>query len=278
MKISDILVESKQLNEGPFTQSIGRGFGKVAKGVSNIGKDLKTGFKAGYSGEQPPAAPNAAPVKQPPAAPNAAPVKKKENPTWAGVKQGFSRAFGSGSNYYDTPTPNSGEYGKLSRDGSKIWNNKSKSWEPYDTSTAEPANATAAGAGAAPANAPADAEPTTQQINKAGSTKTPQTQQGGQTMYAQVKANIDKLDKKGKQRIMQLLQKNLGAPATNAPATNTPAGVQPAVDSRAPAEKSARKPAKPTQAEIDADRERIMGSIVRTGKVVAESFSLFRKQ
>jgi hypothetical protein len=260
MKISEILVESKQLNEGPFTQAIGRGFGKVAKGVSNIGKDLKTGFKAGYSGEQPPAAPDAAPVKQPPAAPDAAPVKKKENPTWAGVKQGFSRAFGSGSNYYDTPTPNSGDYGNLSRDGSKIWNNKSKSWEPYDTSTA------------APANAPADAEPTTQQINKAGSTKTPQTQQGGQTMYAQVKANIDKLDKKGKQRIMQLLQKNLGAPATNAPA-----GVQPAVDSGAPAEKSARKPAKPTQAEIDADRERIMGSIVRTGKVVAESFSLYRK-
>jgi hypothetical protein len=280
MKISEILVESKQLNEGPFTQAIGRGFGKVAKGVSNIGKDLKTGFKAGYSGEQPPAAPvkqpPAAPVKQPPAAPNAAPVKKKENPTWAGVKQGFSRAFGSGSNYYDTPTPNSGDYGKLSRDGSKIWNNKSKSWEPYDTSTEAPANAPAAGA--APANAPADTEPTTQQINKAGSTKTPQTQQGSQTMYAQVKANIDKLDKKGKQRIMQLLQKNLGAPATN-----TPAAVQPAVDSVAPVEKSARKPAKPTQAEIDADRERIMGSnsgesTVRTGKVVAESFSLFRKQ
>jgi hypothetical protein len=251
MKISEILVESKQLNEGPFTQAIGRGFGKVAKGVSNIGKDLKTGFKAGYSGEQPPAAPDAAPVKQPPAAPDAAPVKKKENPTWAGVKQGFARAFGT-----DNSTASAG------------------------TTTTSTAPANVANTTATPATG---AEPTTQQINKAGSTKTPQTQQGSQTMYAQVKANIDKLDKKGKQRIMQLLQKNLGAPATNTPATNTPAAVQPAVDSVAPVEKSARKPAKPTQAEIDADRERIMGSnsgesTVRTGKVVAESFSLFRKQ
>ena len=35
----------------------------------------------------------------------------------------------------------------------------------------------------------------------------------GQTMYATVKANIDKLDKKGKQRILQLLQKSMAAPA-----------------------------------------------------------------
>jgi len=244
MKISDILVESKQLNEGPFTQAIGRGIGKVAKGVSNIGKDLKTGFKAGYSGEQPPAAPNAAPVKQPPAAPNAAPVKKKENPTWAGVKQGFARAVGP--------------------DNSTASAEKS----PASTAPAKVANTTATTA----------TEPTSQQINKAGSTETPQAQQGGQTMYAQVKANIDKLDKKGKQRIMQLLQKNLGAPATNTPATNTPGVAKSAADTVAPANRGARKPAKPTQAEIDADRERIMGSIVRTGKVVAESFSLFRKQ
>jgi hypothetical protein len=39
--------------------------------------------------------------------------------------------------------------------------------------------------------------------------------QAGQTVYAQVKANIDKLDKKGKQRIMQLLQKSVAAPAAN---------------------------------------------------------------
>jgi hypothetical protein len=136
-------------------------------------------------------------------------------------------------------------------------------------------------------------------------------------MYAQVKANVDKLDKKGKQRIMQLLQKSLGAPAAPAaaPAAAAPApklGVAPTMSTvtknwdaetgepltpKAKAEyakfspeqkaeieknKAARKPARATQAEIDADRERIMGSnsgesIARTGKVVAESFSLYRK-
>jgi hypothetical protein len=37
-------------------------------------------------------------------------------------------------------------------------------------------------------------------------------------MYAQVKANIDKLDKKGKQRILQLLQKSMAAPDPKAAA------------------------------------------------------------
>jgi hypothetical protein len=56
MRINELLVESQQLDEGPFTQAIGKVGGKIAKGVANIGRDLKTGFKAGYSGEQPPAA------------------------------------------------------------------------------------------------------------------------------------------------------------------------------------------------------------------------------
>jgi hypothetical protein len=132
-------------------------------------------------------------------------------------------------------------------------------------------------------------------------------------MYAQVKANIDKLDKKGKQRIMQLLQKSLGAP-TAAPAAAPKLGVAPTMstvtknwdaetgepltpkanaeyakfspEQKAEIEKNIadknRKPAKPTQAEIDADREKIMGptsdSIIRTAKPISESFSLYRKQ
>jgi hypothetical protein len=82
MKITELLIESQPLDEGPFTQAIGKVGGKIAKGVANIGKDLKTGFKAGYGGEQPPAdtaattvPAAAAPVKK--AAPTqAAPVKK----------------------------------------------------------------------------------------------------------------------------------------------------------------------------------------------------------
>ena len=54
--------------------------------------------------------------------------------------------------------------------------------------------------------------------------------QAGQTMYTQVKANIDKLDKKGKQRILQLLQKSMAAPAAGgaAPVGKPAAGGAPA--------------------------------------------------
>jgi hypothetical protein len=38
-------------------------------------------------------------------------------------------------------------------------------------------------------------------------------QKANQTVYAQIKANVDKLDKKGKQQILQLLQKSMSAPA-----------------------------------------------------------------
>ena len=57
----------------------------------------------------------------------------------------------------------------------------------------------------------------------------------------------------------------------------TTTGEKPAPKKRAP-----KKPAAPSQAEIDADRERIMGatsdSIIRTKPMMAESFSLFRKR
>jgi hypothetical protein len=152
----------------------------------------------------------------------------------------------------------------------------------------------------------------------------------GQTMYAQVKANIDKLDKKGKQRILQLLQKSMAAPAAAAPAAAAPAAAAPEAPAaeptaapaapEAPAAEPAAAPAPAaapkktgggvkgqlsqdpravkrrdanaaktkqaapaqTQAEIDADRERIMGvtsdSIVRRQPMMAEGFSLFRKR
>jgi hypothetical protein len=53
------------------------------------------------------------------------------------------------------------------------------------------------------------------------------TAKAGQTVYAQVKANVDKLDKKGKQRILQLLQKSMATPDPKpavgaAPAATTP--------------------------------------------------------
>jgi hypothetical protein len=63
MKINEILIESQQVDEGPFTQAVGKVGGKIAKGIAGVGKDLKTGFKAGYSGEEPPASPEPAAKK-----------------------------------------------------------------------------------------------------------------------------------------------------------------------------------------------------------------------
>jgi pyruvate/2-oxoglutarate dehydrogenase complex dihydrolipoamide acyltransferase (E2) component len=88
---------------------------------------------------------------------------------------------------------------------------------PTAAPPATPAATTSSGSTTPPAAQPAaTATPAGQSQVKAN-----------QTVYSQVKANIDKLDKKGKQRILQLLQKSLAtaAPKTAAPAntmSNTP--------------------------------------------------------
>ena len=70
------------------------------------------------------------------------------------------------------------------------------------------------------------------------------------------------------------------APRTKAPAVTPTAA--PTGEPTATKKKGGKKPAAPNQAEIDADRERIMGvtsdSIIRTRPMMAESFSLFRKR
>lgn len=80
MKINELLLESKQLDEGPITQAIGRGVGKVAKGVSNIGRELKTGFKAGYNDQS---------TDNSPAEP------KRDSAAMQGVKSGLNKALGA---------------------------------------------------------------------------------------------------------------------------------------------------------------------------------------
>ena len=201
MRINELLTESQleQLDEGPLG-ALGRGIGKavggvakgigaVAGGVVGAGTALKKGYQSGKAvvGDDPD--PNAGkPGYTPPAEAPAAP------------------AAGGGA----------------------------------------PAAAPAAGGGA-PAAAPSGAAPSAQDINAAGPAGTapakPQTgaagaalakttaavdkqtsTKAGETVYAQVKANVDKLDKKGKQRILQLLTKSMAAPDPKA----APAGAAPA--------------------------------------------------
>ena len=213
MRINELLTESQleQLDEGPLG-ALGRGIGKavggvakgigaVAGGVVGAGTALKKGYQSGKAvvGDDPD--PNAGkPGYTPPAEAPAAP------------------AAGGGA----------------------------------------PAAAPAAGGGA-PAAAPSGAAPTTQDINAQGPAGTapakPQTgaagaalakttaavdkqtsTKAGETVYAQVKANVDKLDKKGKQRILQLLTKSMATPDPKAAPAGAPKpGAAPAADPAAPA-------------------------------------------
>jgi hypothetical protein len=304
MKITEILVESQQLDEGPLLNKIGsaigkgagalaKGVGAVAGGVAGAGTAIKKGFQAGkdtvaQAGDDAPAAATAKPAAGAPAtAQSAAPV--------------------GGA----TAQPTAGDVNKAG---------------PAGTAPAKPLQ------GQAKVAADKTAAATAGQNQAAA----------GQTMYSQVKANIDKLDKKGKQRILQLLQKSIAAPAagaapaaapaaepaaTPAPAAATtpapaaePAATTPAPAATAPAAEPAAAPTTtaptkrtggrvkgqlsqdpravkrreanaaktkqqaqtPNQAEIDADRNRIMGvtsdSIVRRQPMMSESFSLFRKR
>jgi len=360
MKITEILVESQQLDEGPILNKIGsavgkaagtvaKGVGAVAGGIAGVGSAIKKGWDAGKA-----------------------------------------TVAGAGDDETDPNAP-------------------AATAKPAATGKTPAATAPGGGAGAQPAatdinaagpkgTAPAQNLKGAAKVaadKTAAVTQNQNAAQAGQTVYAQVKANIDKLDKKGKQRILQLLQKSVAAPtapaapaadpgaganafgqmagqlskpgttkksppertpgaspaaggtgfgydgntglpfnsqaerdaslakqkADKAAATTTPpAGVAPeapAVDTAAPAaaepaapaapkrtggkvagqvsqtpgairkreataRKGKQKPAAPSQAEIDADRQRIMGvtsdSVIRTRPMMAESFSLFRKR
>ena len=202
MKITEILVESQQLDEGPFGQAVGKfagglakGVGAVAGGVAGLGKAFGKGYQSGKATVAGDPDPNAAPAdaEEPVAAPAAKPAAGAAAPATAPV---------GGA----TAQPAAGEVNKAG---------------PAGTAPAKPLQ------GAAKVAADKTAAATAGQDQSAA----------GQTMYAQVKANIDKLDKKGKQRILQLLQKSMAAPTAEKPA----AGAAPATTKDTAAEPE-RKP------------------------------------
>ena len=316
MKIHEILVESQQLDEGPMLNKIGsaigkgvgtlaKGVGAVAGGVAGAGTAIKKGWQAGK------AAVARAGDDEPETTAQVAPAGAAEPALTGGPTAGLPPAAEPVGG--PTAQPTAGDVNKAG---------------PKGTAPAKPLQGQAKVAADKTAAATAGQDPAA----------------AGQTMYAQVKANIDKLDKKGKQRILQLLQKSMAEPApaaapAAAPPAAAPAAADPTVkpafggDSEPAAEPTAAAPtaapaAEPTaapapaatapkktggrvkgqlsqnpravkrreanaaktkqqapassQAEIDADRERIMGvtsdSIVRRQPMMAEGFSLFRKR
>jgi len=177
MKISEILVESQQVDEGPLLNKIGAGIGKVAGtvakgigavagGVVGAGKALAKGYQAGKTTV------------------GGAGDDIEADPATDGT---------AGGAVTTTPTAKT----KPAAGGA-----------PVGGPTTQP------GAGAVNKSGPAGTAPakTLAGQAKVAADKTAAATAGqdpsaaGQTMYAQVKANIDKLDKKGKQRILNKSQ------------------------------------------------------------------------
>lgn len=220
MKITEILVESQQLDEGPLMNKIGtaigkgagtlaKGLGAVAGGVVGAGKALKKGYDAGKN--------------------------------VVGKAGDFEEPAGSAAS---AGAPSAQDVNAAG---------------PTGTPQAKPVQGTAAKQAVA---------------KTAQATAGQDAAQAGQTMYMQVKSNIDKLDKKGKQRILALLQKSLQqAPAQPAAA---PAAAPAQKPTAAPAVKKPVKVVgkKPAAAPV---KQPQVASKENKGNLIAEGFSLYRK-
>jgi hypothetical protein len=95
-------------------------------------------------------------------------------------------------------------------------------------------------------------------------------EKANQTVYAQVKANVDKLDKKGKQRILQMLQKSLTAPAPKAaPAAAAPAAAPAAAAAAAPAAAAPAAAAPARGGKVAGQVSQTPGAVAKRGKRAA---------
>jgi hypothetical protein len=189
MKINELLVESQNLEEGPFANKVGsaigkavgtaaKGVGAVAGGIAGLGAAAKKGFAAGKAKVA------------------AAGDDEEDGMKLADVPNPLLSKFTKTSSGQGAAAPASGAPAPAA------------SGAPAPQTKQAPAPAAPAASGAPATAAPASGAPAQGQAPAASG-----------TMYAQVKANIDKLDKKGKQRILQLLQKQVGtAPAEPAAA------------------------------------------------------------
>jgi hypothetical protein len=216
MRINEILTESQlqQLDEGPILNKIGsvvggaarglaKGVGAVAGGVVGAGRAIKKGYQAGkaFVGDDPD--------------PN------KGQPGYDAGGSAPAPTGGTAAPAATTPpAPAAPAAGGTTPPSAQDINAQG----PKGTA---PAVAQTGAAGAALAK-------TTAAVDKQTTAK------AGQTVYAQVKANVDKLDKKGKQRILQLLQKSMAVPdpkpaAGAAPAATTPPAAGAAAAPAAPA-------------------------------------------
>ena len=236
MRINQLLTESEQqdLYEGPkfnkFGKAVGdiagmaaKGVGAVAGGIAGAGSAIKKGFQSGKArvaqgGDSPDAVIDPQKRTRAKAAPvgggaGGSSVDSSGRPvagdttaadtSTTGKKPGFIAGLKAG--LAGKPTP--GKEQPAAGGGAA----------PAGGGAAAPAdNAAAVNAqgpkGTAPAK-PQTGAAATAMKKTADATAGANAEKAGQTVYAQVKSQINNLDKKGKQRILQLLQKSLTQPS-----------------------------------------------------------------
>ena len=293
MKLNELLTESQHaeltmLKEGPIGaigRGIAKGIGGLAKGagmIAGIGKGLKTAYQKGKAtsaahigGDVPartdPAAQATydkeyARLTTPQAQPAAAAAAPAQTAAPAAPAQTAAPAAGA--------TPDAATQARIAA-----------APQGYDTETGKPNPAPSAKPAAAPAAQPAAAE---------------QPAAAPAADITKIQQTISKLPPEQKKEIVDILQADPAIKkAAPAPAAEKPAA--PAQPAAAPAAGGEQKPGflktatdkiqdkakaqagtKPSQAEIDADRARIMGptsdSIVRKQPAIVEGFSLYRKK
>jgi hypothetical protein len=242
MRINDLLIEStNQLDEGPkfnkFGQAIGnvagmaaKGVGAVAGGIAGLGAAAKKGFQAGKS--------QVAATDDGPA--TGKPIAKKATAGATGPGTTAVDPAAGGTTSGQTPQAAGGQTSGAPAKGKGFLSGVKAGLNKGISALTDPSLTGGNTKGAKPAAGGTTTPPSATDINKAGPKGTAQAKpiqgtvakqaaaktgaalagqdqaQAGQTMYSQVKANVDKLDKKGKQRILQLLQKSLAAPAPGA--------------------------------------------------------------
>jgi hypothetical protein len=311
MKLNELLTEDQDLQEGPLLNKIGAGIGKaaggaakavgaVAGGIAGLGAAAKKGFQAGKTtvagaGDEPdasttPAAPGTAAAPTNTAAPAAATTPAasttskpaKSNTSFGRLAQA---AAGQDPDAKEPPAaekPAAAEPAAAEKPAAA----EPAAAEPAAGTTPPAAEKPVPTAGTTPPTAPAATEKPAPAAND--------------TAYAQAQKSISGLAPEQQKELLAALvadpkvkaaldaaAKKVGTPPAT-PATATPAPATPAAapttpttattsaePAATPKKGSRKKPAALSQAEIDADRDRIMGvtsdSVIRNGQVIAES-------
>ena len=243
MKINEILIES-QLQEGPMLDKFGKavggvasgvakGVGAVAGGIAGLGSAFKKGFSAGkttVAGDEAPAKPSMV----------------------GDLAKGLGKDAYKGATGYDLPGQDKASLKKKAAQGGAAPTGAAPA------ATTAPAAAPTGAAPAAPAAAPAakPAAPTAKPAAPGAAAPAAAPNPKADTAYAQAQKAVAGLAPKQKSQLVKMLQSDPAVTAAAKAPAKAPAGKM----ANAPVSKTnTAKPGNANQAEIDADRAKIMG-------------------